>query len=213
MTANIPGLPDWGTVVLHRGRRRTTPAPRTSSSTPTAGRLPAATSGRRPTSARPGQRITDGLPPDVYLPRRPRGPEEEGAALPRHRARRVVLARRRARPGSRCKLNLPTVRGPRPGREGRRPRRRHARPVDLDPRRPDARCGNGAEARRTSRACSRTRPAIAGATTARHYAGDDRIARRRTRPGGGDPLPPRRRSRRRRSRWRSSTPRATSSAS
>ncbi len=79
-----------------------------------------------------------GEPAAGRLPaRRPRGPGQARAALPRHRARRVLLARRRrqlagaeAQPADRG--------GARSRGQGQRPGRRHQRPVDLDPRRPDA---------------------------------------------------------------------------
>ena len=66
VTANIPDLPDWGTVRCIEASRRTTPAPRTSSSTTTARRLPARTCGRRPTSARRGRRSPTASTPATH---------------------------------------------------------------------------------------------------------------------------------------------------
>ena len=136
MTANVPDLPDWGTVCCIEA------------SPHDAGTAYLVVDNHRMDDYQPVRLEDDRLRQDVdedhrrprrrhALPRDPRGPEEEGAALPRHRARRDVLARRgqdveapATEPADRA--------GPRSGREGRRPRGRHARPVDLDSRRPDA---------------------------------------------------------------------------
>ena len=67
--------------------------------------------------------------------RRARGSEEARAAVPRHRARRDVLARPLAE--LEAAAAEPADRGgPRSRRQGRQPRRRHARAVALDPGRP-----------------------------------------------------------------------------
>ena len=83
-------------------------------------------------------------------------PVDEGDPLPRRREGRLLFCRRAARTWEALKLNLPTVRVTRSDRQGRRPRRRHERPIDLDPRRPDAAC---APRRRQADALLTPRPA------------------------------------------------------
>ena len=133
----MPGLPEWGTVSMIE------PSP-----------FDAATAYRRRRRPPAGRHAAlslqdDGLRSDLEAPRRPaarrtstctpcaRIRSASGQLYRGHRARRDVLARRRrdlaaaaAEPADRG--------GARPGRQGRRPRRRHARALDLDPRRPDA---------------------------------------------------------------------------
>src|SRR5438105_3241479 len=59
VTANVPGLPDWGTVTCVEATR-TTPGPRTWSSTTTGWTTTGPTCGRRRTSARRGRRSPTG---------------------------------------------------------------------------------------------------------------------------------------------------------
>ena len=108
-------------------------------------------------------------------------PKKQGPALSRHRARRHVLDATTARRWQPLKLNLPTVAGPRPGRQGRRPGRRHARPIALDLRRPAAR-PRGRPAMATKRCISSRRPTRSGGTTARGTtAGGSAVSRIRRR--------------------------------
>ena len=76
-------------------RRRTTPAPPTSSSTPTASTTCGRTSARRPTTARRGSASTRRCRRTSTCTPCARTRSRRGHALPRHRARRHVLARRR----------------------------------------------------------------------------------------------------------------------
>ena len=82
---------------LHRAVAASTPTPPTSSWTPTASTtckpyLFVTTDG-----GKTWKRSTAKLPQDVFLQRRPRGPEAEGTALPRHRAAALALLDRRRR--------------------------------------------------------------------------------------------------------------------
>ncbi len=80
------------------------------------------------------QSINEGIAAGRLHPRDPRRPRAPGAALRRHRDRAVYLVRRR-----RILAALPAEPAghadPRPAAQGQRPDRRHARPLDLDPRR------------------------------------------------------------------------------
>ena len=135
VTGGIPGLPEWGTVsciepspfdagtayVVVDAHRLDDMRPylcKTTDFGKTWKSLDAGCRGRLPA-------------------RRPRGPEKRGPAL-LGTERGVMFSTDDGATWQPLQLNLPTVAGPRPRGEGRRPGRRHARPVDLDPRRPAA---------------------------------------------------------------------------
>ena len=136
VTAAMPGFPEWGTVSMIE------PSPFD------AGTAYVVVDAHRLDDMRPylykttdfgktWKRLDGELAAGRLPARGPRGSEEARTAVPRHRARRDVLDRRRADLAA-AAAEPADGRRPRPGRQGRRPGRRHARPVDLDPRRPAA---------------------------------------------------------------------------
>ena len=130
-------------------RRRSTPAPPTSSPTPIAWTTSSRTCGRRPTSARPGQSLTDKLPRDVYLHAVREDPKKKGL-LYLGTERGVAYSTDAGTNWQPLKLNLPTV-AVTICSQGQRSGRRHQRPLDLDSRRPHADPRMGTETARTSR--------------------------------------------------------------
>ena len=136
VTANIPGLSEWGTVAAIE------PSPFD------AAVAYVVVDAHRMDDVRPylwktadygktWRSLDAGLPRDVYLHAVREDPKSEGPPLRGNREGRLVLARRRrdlegapAQPADGGR--------PRPRGEGRRPRGRHPRALDLDPRRPHA---------------------------------------------------------------------------
>ena len=120
------------------------------------------------TTARPGRASAAALPQDVYLHAVREDPKQQGPALRRHRARRRVSRPTTAQTWKQLQAEPADRRGARPRRQGRRPGRRHARPLDLDPRRPDAAArvveGDRGEGRAP---LQRARPRCAGSSRAR----------------------------------------------
>ena len=126
---------------VHRGQpaRRRHRVPRRRQ--PPHGRLQARTSGRRPTSARPGRRSPTASTTGTFCHAIREDPKKKGL-LYLGTERGVMYS-----PDARQDLEEPATEpadraGSRPRREGRRSRRRHARPLDLDSRRPDAAARN-----------------------------------------------------------------------
>ena len=134
VTANVADLPT-GDHRLHRGLA-VRGGRRISSSMPTGWTTTGRTSGRLPTSVRPGRGLpTTCRPTSIAASSGPT--KEERAPLPRHGAPDLALAGQR-------RIVAPTPgehadgRDLRSRREGRRPRGRHPGTFDLDPGRPDA---------------------------------------------------------------------------
>ena len=144
-------------------RRRRPP---TSWSTPTGSTTCGRTSGRRPTSARPGRASTRRPAAGRLPPRGARGPEEARGCSTSGTERGVMFSPDDGATWKPLKLNLPTVAVHDLVVKDDDLVRRHARPLDLDPRRPHAapRVVEGRSRRRRRTSSRRGRP-CAGATT------------------------------------------------
>ena len=103
------------------------------------------------TTARPGRRSSSGIRPDDFPRVDRRGPEAQGAAVPRHRDRRLRLVRRRRRVAAVQPRAAGDAGARRPGQE-RRPRDRHARALVLR----DGQHQRAAPDRRAARPTSRS---------------------------------------------------------
>ena len=144
VTANVPGLPEWGTVSMIEPSRFD------------AGTAYLVVDAHRLDDMRPylwktsdlgrtWKRLDGDLPQDVYLHAVREDPPrrgtlylgtERGVAFSTRRRRHLALAAPQPAHGG----------GARPAGQGRQPGRGHPRPVDLDPRRP-ARCVRAADAK------------------------------------------------------------------
>ena len=166
VTPNVPGMPEWGTVSLIE------PSP----FDPAVAYL--VVDNHRMDDMRPylwktadygktWKSLAAGLAGDVYLHAVREDPKTKGLLFA---ARSAVSSSRRDDGADLegAEAEPAHGRGPRPGREGRRPGGGHPRPLDLDPRRPDgaARVVGGDRRRRRSTSSARVRPCAGSSSRA-----------------------------------------------